>query len=129
MKKYVWCVPLLLVLTFVPACGKKVTGATPVATAALGADAVVIRVNELQAATIQYCGPAPQCAPGTLDTATARLIVSTAIDLRQTLKAVPAGWQATVKQAWAQARPKFAAITNPAIVAALAGVDIAIGSI
>lgn len=129
MRKYVWFVPLLFVLTFAPACNKKVTGATPVATAALGADAVVVRVNELQAATIQYCGPAPQCAPNTIDTQLARQIVQTSIDLRQTLKAVPNGWQATVKTAWAQARPRFASITNPAIVAALAGVDIVIGGL
>jgi len=91
------------------------------------ADAVVIRVNELQAATIQYCGPAPTCAPGTIDTQLARQIVETSIALRQTLKAVPAGWQASVKAAWKQARPRFAAIQNPAIVAALAAVDLVIG--
>lgn len=127
MKLFV-CIPLLCLLAF-SGCAKKVTGATPVANAALAADAVVIRVNELQAATIQYCGPAPQCAPGTIDTQLARLIVSTSIDLRQTLKAVPAGWQATVRQAWAQARPKFATVTNPAIVAALAAVDLAVGAL
>jgi hypothetical protein len=120
--------PLFCLLAF-SGCAKKVTGATPVAQAALNADAVVIRVNELQAATIQYCGPAPQCALGTLDTALARQIVQTTIDLRQVLKAVPAGWQATVKQAWAQARPKFQAVTNPAIVAALAAVDLAVGAL
>lgn len=126
--KRLFVIPLLCVLAF-SGCNKKVTGATPTAQAALTADAVVIRVNELQAATIQYCGPAPTCAPDTLDTNLARQIVQTLIDLRATLKAVPAGWQATVKQAWAQARPRFAAVTNPAIVAALAAVDLAIGSL
>lgn len=129
MKRWL-CLPLLCLLVFgAPACNKKVTGATPIAQAAITADAVVVRVNELQAATIQYCGPAPQCAPGTLDTALARQIVQTSIALRQTLKAVPSGWQATVKAAWAQARPKFATVTNPAIVAALAAVDIVIGGL
>lgn len=129
MKRLLYLLLLCVLLVSAPACAKKVTGATPVANAALAADAVVIRVNELQAATIQYCGPAPQCAPGTIDTQLARLIVSTSIDLRQTLKAVPAGWQATVKQAWAQARPKFATVTNPAIVAALAALDLAVGAL
>ncbi len=129
MKRWL-CLPLLCLLAFsAPACAKKVTGATPLAQSAINADAVVIRVNELQAATIQFCGPAPQCAPGTIDTATARLIVQTSIDLRQTLKAVPAGWQATVKQAWAQARPKFASVTNAAILAAMSALDLAIGAL
>ncbi len=121
-------IPLLCVLAF-SGCAKHVTGATPVAQAAITADAVVIRVNELQAATIQFCGAAPQCTPGTIDTATARLIVQTSIDLRQTLRAVPAGWQATVKQAWAQARPKFASVTNAAILAAMSALDLAIGAL
>lgn len=126
--KRVLCLPLLCLLAFA-GCNKQVTGATPMANAAIAADAVVIRVNELQAATIQYCGPAPQCAPGTIDTQLARQIVETSIALRQTLKAVPAGWQATVKSAWKQARPKFASIQNPAIVAALAAVDLAVGAL
>lgn len=128
--KRLLCLPLVCLLVFsAPACNKKVTGATPIAQAAITADAVVIRVNELQAATIQYCGPAPTCAPGTIDTQLARQIVETSIALRQTLKAVPSGWQATVKQAWAQARPKFASVQNPAIVAALSAVDLVIGSL
>lgn len=122
--------PLLFVLTLPGlACHPKVTGATPVATAALAADAVVIRVNELQATVIQACGPAPTCQPGSLDTNLARTIVQTCMDLRTTLKAVPAGWQATVRTAWNQAKPKFAAVTNPAIVAAIAAVDAVIGGL
>ncbi len=121
-------IPLLCVLAFA-GCNKKVTGATPVAQSALNADAVVIRVNEMQAATIQLCGPAPTCAPGTINTAVARQIVETSIALRQTLKAVPSGWQQTVKTAWAQARPKFASVQNPAILAAIAAVDVVIGGL
>lgn len=110
-------------------CAGKVTGSTPIATAALQADAIVIRVNELQATVIQACGPAPTCQPNSLPTPLARDIVSTCIDLRTTLKTVPAGWQASVKVAWAQARPRFAAVTNPAILAALSVVDVTIGGL
>jgi len=125
MKRLLCCLPLLFVL----GCAPNVTPENPSAAKAIAADAVVSRVNELQAATIQYCGPAPQCATGTIDTALARQIVQTSIDLRATLKAVPDGWQQTVKAAWATARPKFATVTNPAIVAALAAVDLAIGAL
>jgi hypothetical protein len=116
---------LALVLTgaTLSGCAGKVVGATPTATAALKADAVVIRVNELQGTVIQACGPAPQCQPGSLSTSLARDIVQVCIDLRTTLKAVPVGWQATARAAWAQARPRFAAVTNPAILAALSAVD------
>jgi len=108
-------------------CPKKVTGDTPIANAALAADAVVIRINELQATVIQACGPAPQCQPNSLSTPLARDLVQTCIDLRVTLKAVPAGWQATAKAAWQQARPRFNAVTNPVIVAALVAVDAYLG--
>jgi hypothetical protein len=120
---------LVLALVLTPGCAGKRVGATPVAQAAITADAVVLRVNELQATVIDACGPAPQCRPGSLDTALARLIVQTAIDLRSTLKVVPAGWQATVKAAWAQAHPKFAGVTNPVILAAIVSVDVMIGGL
>lgn len=112
---------------FSPACAHgKVTPETPVAAAALKADAVVIRVNELQSTVIDACGPATECQPGSLPTATARAIVQTCIDLRTTLKAVSAGWQATVKTAWAQAQSRFVSVTNPAVLAALALVQAAV---
>ncbi len=120
---------VIALLCTAPACSHKVTGATPVAQAALNADAIVIRVNELQAAVIQACGPAPQCQPNSLSTALARDLVQTCLDLRATLKAVPAGWQATVRAAWQQARPRFNPVTNPAILAALAAVDVILGGL
>lgn len=120
---------LLSTTPLTSACAKKNTGATPTASAAITADAIVIRVNELQATVIQACGPAPACQPNSLSTILARDIVQACIDLRTTLKAVPAGWQATVKAAWAQARPRFASVTNVAILAALSAVDVAIGGL
>jgi hypothetical protein len=120
---------LVVLLLALPACAGKVTGATPIATSALQADAIVIRVNELQATVIQACGPAPTCQPNSLDTALARDLVQTCLDLRTTLKAVPAGWQGTVRTAWTQARPRFAAVTNPAILAAVSAVDVILGGL
>lgn len=114
---------VILALCLAPACAKNITPETPRAGAALTADAVVIRVNELQATVIQVCGPQALCAEGTISTALARDIVQTCIDLRTTLKAVPDGWQATVKTAWSRAKPRFATVTNPAIQAAFSAVD------
>lgn len=116
-------VALLAFIGTAPGCATHVTGDTPIAASALKADAVVIRINELQATVIQICGPQPQCAPGGISTALARDLVQTCIDARTTLKRVPAGWQATVKAAWQQARPRFAGVTDVAILAALSAVD------
>lgn len=115
---------MMLTLTFsVGACSKKATPETPKAGSALTADAIVVRVNELQATVIQLCGPQPACAPDTISTALARDIVQTCIDLRTTLKAVPDGWQATARTAWMRAKPRFVGVTNPAIQAAISAVD------
>ncbi len=118
----------LSMLTTVGACAK-ITPETPKAAAAIKADAVVVRVNELQAAIIDYCGPAPQCAPGTIDTNVARDVVKTMIDVRKVLKTVPQGWQMSVKEAWTVAKTRLAGVTNPAIVAALAAGDALIGGL
>lgn len=119
----------LLASSVLACANKNVTPDTPRAAAAITADAIVIRVNELQAAVIQACGPALTCQPNSLSTALARDIVQTSIDLRTTLKAVPSGWQTTVKTAWAQAKPRFAGIMNAAIIAALSAVDALIGGL
>lgn len=120
---------VLLVLLIAAACHHNVTPENPRAAQALAADAVVVRVNELQAAVIQACGAGPECQPNSLSTSLARDIVQTSIDLRTTLKAVPDGWRLTVKTAWNQAKPRFALIANPAIQAALAAVDGLIGGL
>lgn len=108
---------------------KNLTPETPKAATALKADAVVVRVNELQAALIEACGPDAQCRPDSLDTNLFRTLISGCIDLRTVLRATPEGWRETVRASWAQTKPKFAGITNPAIVAALGLVDAAIGGL
>lgn len=131
MKRFVVAFVVALSLSFTPGCAGKNTGATPRATAAMTADAIVVRVNELQATVIDACGPAPTCQPNTIPTPLAREIVQTCIDLRNTLdvRKRPVGWQAIVKAAWTQARPRFAAVTNVAILAALSAVDVTIGGL
>jgi hypothetical protein len=119
---------LVLALCLSASCAK-VTPATPKAGAAIKADAVVIRVNELQAAVIDYCGPAPQCAPNTIPTNTAHDVVKTLMDVRSVLKATPQGWQASAKEGWAVAKARLVGVTNPAIVAAMAAVDSLIGGL
>lgn len=112
-----------------PACSHKVTPATPRAAAALTADAIVIRVNELQATVIQLCGVGATCAPGTISTQLHDQIVQTCINVRTVLKSVPNGWQSTVKTAWAAGKARFGVVTNPAITAAIGAVDILIGGL
>jgi hypothetical protein len=113
-----------------PGCaGKHVQGETPRAEAALQADAVVVRINELQAAVIQACGIGPTCQPGSLDTGLARRIVQACLDARTTLKAVPDGWRASVKAGWTAARAQFGPVANPAILAALGAADTVIGGL
>lgn len=124
---------LLLILALIApieaGCHKNLTFETPKAQAAMRADDIVVRVNELQAAVIQACGPDPVCQPNGIDTNTARAIVQASIDIRAVLKSTPDGWQATVKTAWAQIKPRFAGITNVAIQAAFGLVEAAIGAL
>lgn len=120
----------LVLLTVLSACAK-ITPETPKAAAAITADAVVVRVNELQAVVIDYCGLAPDglCLPGTIQTSTAREVIKGCIDLRTVLKAVPAGWQATAKASWAQLKLRLAGVSNQGVIAAMAALDVLIGGL
>ena len=112
------------------ACAGKVTGATPIASAAIKADAVVIRVNELQNAAMAACGtPSGDCQPGGISRALAVEIVADCVSLNQVLRTVPAGWQASVKASWAQAKARIGVVSNPAVAAALGVLDGLIGGL
>ncbi len=121
---------IILSLIFcLSACSHNVTSDTARGTAALRADAVVIRINEVQAAVIQACGPGPECAPNTIPTNAAREIVKACIDLRTAARSVPDGWQATVKTLWATAKPKIIGLNNAVITAAASAADALIGGL
>lgn len=98
---------------------KPITITTPAGTTAFTADQAVIRVNELMNAAIQAN------TQGALDTPTTRIIVTFAVDADTVLAKTPAGWQATVKAAWAIAQPKIVT-TNPTVRLAIAAADAAI---
>ena len=62
---------------------------------------------------------------------TVRVIVSFCVGADKTLAAVPSGWQATVYQAWQASKNQIppAQLANPAIVAAVSAVDVALAAI
>ena len=105
------------------ACAPKpVTITTPAGATAFTADAAVVRVNELMNAAIAANNS------NALDTKTTRQIVTFCVDADQVLAKTPAGWQASVKAAWAVAKPTIST-TNQTITLALAAVDAAIGGL
>lgn len=114
---------LLLVLALTSAgCASAPPTLSPAAQIAFTADQAVVRVNELMNAAIQAN------ASGALDTVTTRVIVTFAVDADTVLSNTPAGWQATVKAAWAIAKPKMTT-TNTTVLFALAAADAAIGGL
>jgi hypothetical protein len=123
-------VVLFLALFVVGCANKTVTPATPKAADALKADAIVLRVNELQATVIEACGPGLECqAGGGIETGMARSIVQASIDVRGVLRRLPDGWRATVKQTWATLHEKLVMPTSSAIAMALSFVDALIGGL
>lgn len=101
---------------------KPITITTPAGATAFTADQAVIRVNELMNTAIQAN------ATGAMDTPTTRMIVTFAVDADTVLAKTPAGWQATVKAAWAITKPKIPA-TDKTIMLAIAAADAAIGGL
>lgn len=121
---------LISAVLTVAACHPNVTYETPKAAAAVHADDVVVRLNELQATLIQACGPAVECAADAgFSTSTFREIVKALIDIRTTLKAAPDGWLASTRAGWAQLKPRLVGVTNPAIAAAFGAVDAVLGGL
>jgi len=120
--KYILSLALVVTLA---GCSAPVTITTPQGQTAYRADQVVVRVNELQNAAIA----ANQATPKVLDDATARILVQFCVAADQTLAATPAGWQTTVKTAWASTKAQLPTITNPTVSAAIAAVDALMGAL
>ncbi len=110
-----------LALTFV-ACTTPTKIVTQPGQIAFKSDAIVVRINELQAAAIAAN------TSGGLDALTTKVVVEFSIAARTTLGALPDGWQITVKQAWAQARPKIVT-TNSTLLLAVGAIDALIGAL
>jgi hypothetical protein len=102
---------------------------TPKAAALLKANEVDLRVLELVHAIDAACGPAPQCQPGSLDTGLAKTLVQGCMDVSAVARRSADGWQSAARAIWAQLKPRFAGITNPAVVAAFGLVDGLLGGI
>ena len=129
VRKLAFASAMLTVGVLFAACPHNVTPENPAAAAAIKADAVVIRVNELQAVVIQACGPGPECQPNSLPTNAAREIVKACIDLRSLLKPpLATDWRTLVKNAWALKKPSISS-NDPIIQSAIAGVDTIIGGL
>lgn len=119
MKWSVRFVSFCVVATMLSACSAPLSVHTPQGKTAYSADAIVVRVNELQAAAIQA-----EATKG-ISTATATTIVKFTVDADKVLKATPAGWQATVATLWAQAKKNIPAaqLQNQSIAAVVLAVD------
>ena len=113
----------ILVLALVSACSAPVTIVTPQGKISYAADQIVIRVNELQNAAIA----ANATTPPSVTTAVTGVIVRFCVSADATLAATPAGWQASLLTAWTTAKSSIPTQTNPAIIAAMAAVDVALG--
>lgn len=96
---------------------------TPAGKAAEKALAVSIRVGELQDAAI-----AANATSGITD-AQAVSVVRFTVAAQKTLKATPAGWEATLKAAWQAAKDAMNQDTKIRLAASLSLVDILIGAL
>jgi hypothetical protein len=117
MRRFFASVLVASVLVGTPACHAPVTVTTPQGKAAFTADQVAARVSELENATI-----AAQ-AQGQIPLATARVLVEFCVSSGKTLAAAPAGWQATVGKAWAEAKKQLPATLSPLVQSAVNLVD------
>lgn len=112
---------VLVLAILVAACHPPATIVTPEGRRAYTADQIVVRVNELQQAAM-----AAEAVGGLLTDPT-RILVKFAVSANYTLQTLPAGWLATVTTAWRQTKQELPTLTNPAVVAAIAAVDVVLG--
>lgn len=94
---------------------------TPAGRAAYSADQVVLRIGELQTATIDAN------RGGALSDAIAIKVVRFCVDANKTLKAVPSGWQPTVATAYHQLRAELTDRDRQSIALYIAALDALLG--
>jgi hypothetical protein len=115
---------LVAVVLGTGACAGKVppTITTPQGKAALTADEIAVRVNELGKAVIDAQ------AQNQIPLATARDLIQFCSSADKTLAAAPAGWQAVVGKAWAEVKAKLPPTLAPLVQSAINLVDIALAA-
>lgn len=124
MKRLVSALILALALGATVACHHTPPNiTTPAGKVAFSADQVLVRVGELQKAAIQAE------ATGGLSTAQARVIVGWTTPAAKVLKETPNGAQASLSASWTVAKQKAGPITNPAILALMSAVDVALATL
>ncbi len=114
---------IVMAVLVVAACHAPVTVQTPAGKAAYTADQVVLRLQELQTATINAE------AAGKMDRNTARLIVTFTVDAAQVLKATPGGWYPTVVKAWERVKQDVPAAAIPAVQTYWSAVDLMLAAL
>jgi hypothetical protein len=109
-------IPVLLLLALA-ACTAPASIQTPEGKIAYTADQIVLRVGELQNATIQAE------RTGGIPTAAARTIVEFTVSANKILRDTPAGWQATIATSWRELKPKISAAVRDKLAVVWAAVD------
>lgn len=111
------------------ACAPPSTIVTPQGKIAYTADQIATRVGELEQAAIQANTTKDATGkPGIADS-TAVPLVQFCVSAEKTLKATPAGWQATVTTAWTQAKAAIPAADAQKLAVVIQSVDVVLAAI
>jgi hypothetical protein len=113
---------ILLSSLVLPACHAPVTITTPAGHAAYAADQIVTRLNQLEDVAIQAAGT------GGLPVPTAKVIVRFCVAADRTIQAQQKGWANAVATAWEAMKQQLPTITNPAILALISSLDVALAA-
>ncbi len=128
MRRYNWHILIPFFVGFlaigipVTDCAPK-TVQTPAGQAAYTADQVLHVVAALQQSAIDAS------AKGLIPDQQAVAIVSATVDIEKTLKAVPTGWQTTVRTAWTALKARLTPQASQTLQATLLAVDAALATI
>ncbi len=107
--------PIMLLVLL--ACNAPASIKTPEGKTAFTADQIVLRVGELQNATMQAE------RTGGIPTAAARTIITFTVSANKILRDTPAGWQATIATSWRELKPKIPADVRDRLAVVWAAVD------
>lgn len=129
LRRAVSAVVLVLALSVTVACGAPATVVTPQGKIAYTADQIATRIGELEQAAIQAnTTKDANGKPGIPDT-TAIPLVQFCISAEKTLKATPAGWQASVTTAWAEAKKAIPPADAQKLAVVIQSVDVVLAAV